>query len=125
MRIFLLVLGIGLMAGVSHAETLQYESQVVRLAGTLVSGTGETPEGAPVSFPAVRLTEPVRVEAAPGDELNETEEDVELMQLVLEPSLMQQFKKLKGQQVIVSGTFMHAQTGHHYTHVLVVVQGIE
>jgi hypothetical protein len=125
MGVFMLALFVCLGVVSVQAETLQYEPKVVRLVGTLVSGTGETPDEVRVSFPAIRLKVPVRIEADPDDSTNEKEEDVSLMQLILGPPLMKQFKKLRGQQVIVSGKLMHAMSGHHYTRVLVEVQGIE
>ena len=74
----------------------------------------------------MRLPSPVRVEADSGDDLNETEDDVSVVQLILmTPTLMTQYRGLKHQAVIVIGTLSHQITGHHYTKVLITVQKIE
>jgi hypothetical protein len=124
-RIILFLLLSVSLAGIAHAETLKYEPATVHLVGTLISSTGMTPDEKQVSFPAIKLNAPVRVEAGPNDELNETEENISLVQLILNQEQMEQYKSLKGKIVVITGKLSHAITGHHYTKVLIDVEKIE
>jgi hypothetical protein len=122
---FLLAILVLSLTGIAHAETLKYEAATVRLVGKLMSGKGMTPDEKEVSFPAIKLNVPVRVEADAKDELNETEENVTLVQLILNHKQMEQYESQKGQLVAITGKLSHAITGHHFTKVLIEVEKIE
>jgi hypothetical protein len=125
MNKFLVTIFVLSLAGIAHTETLKYEPATVRLVGTFMSGKGMTPDEKEVSFPAIKLNVPIRVEADAKDELNETEENVTLVQLILNHKRMEQYESQKGQLVAVTGKLSHAITGHHYTKVLIEVEKIE
>ena len=120
-------------AGAAGAQTLKYEPAVVRLTGTFVTGEGlglndeRTDVDKKVSFPAIRLKTPVRVEADPKDDLNvESEDNVSMVQLIIgNAAQMKQYASLKGKAVVVTGTLSHQITAQHYTKVLLDVQTIE
>ena len=113
------------LTGIVCAETLKYEPETVRLVGTLISSKGMTPDENAVLFPAIKLNIPVRVEADPKEELNQTEENVSIIQLILNEKQMEDYKNHKGQLVTIIGKLLHAVTGHHYTKVLIDVEKIE
>lgn len=104
-----------------------YEPVVVRLAGTLTTGKGDTPDDKKTSFPALRLAQPIRVDADPKqkDSPDITEDNVSVIQLNLSEALMTQYTQLKERNAVVIGTLYHQITGHHYTKVLMTVQKIE
>ena len=111
----------------THPETITY-NKPLSLSGTLEAVPCETPDGKhKAHFPALRLAAKITVKADSKSELsNETEQNVDLIQLVLtDDKLWPQFKTLIGKNVSVSGSLYHSHTGHHYTKVLCDVSSIE
>ena len=106
----------------ASTETFRYEPAIVRLTGTLCSSQGTDPNDESVQYPALKLKASIRVRADPTTGTDSTEENVSLLQLVLTPELMNEYARLKGQDASVTGTLMHAHTGHHHTSVLLQVQ---
>ncbi len=97
------------------------------LEGKLVTATADasdTWDEKPHDFPALALETPVSVAGDPSDEFGDPESGVKTVQLVLTPPLMKQFKSLKGRTVALRGKLFHAQTGHHFTPVLMEVESI-
>ena len=97
------------------------------LEGKLVTATADpsdTWDEKPHDFPALALGAPISVERDPNDEFGDPESGVQTIQLVLSAPLMKEFKSLKGRAVSIRGKLFHAQTGHHFTPVLLEVESI-
>jgi hypothetical protein len=105
----------------SFAQRDTYEPAVVTLQGTLLSAPGETPDGKKMMFPAIQLSTPITVQ---GDQETPPEKGVVLMHVVLNPKIMEAFKKLKGTSVSVTGSLFHADNGNHQTNVLITPSAI-
>ncbi len=106
------------------AEALKYDT-VVTLAGTLVTATGETPDGDPVEFPALKLTQHIDVDENPDDMYAAAERGVEQLQLLLSDEWVKEFNAMKGREVVLTGTLFHSFTGHHHTRVLMDVKDVK
>ena len=115
------------IAGAAAAQTLKYQPAVVNLAGTLTSGTAEGSGGEKIVFPAIRLTQPVRVEPEATDKTNSPEDGVSLVQLVISSTAtMALYESLKDKPATVTGTLFHASSAeYHHTKVLITVREIE
>jgi hypothetical protein len=112
-------------AAPGSAQGYGYGPTVVTLKGTLTSLTGEEPNGKRVKVPALKLAQPITVEGTPGDDMEETERDVVLLQVVaLDRKLGDQVKRFKGKRVAIRGTLMHQHTGHHHSAVLILPDDI-
>jgi hypothetical protein len=121
-----------LSVGQSHC--LEYEPTKVELTGKLVQKTYPGPPGYESISNGDRsetswylsLADPICVSADKDQpELNPDQKDIRLIQLVIQPAVYQQKKKLIGKRVIVSGSLFGAHTGHHHTAVLLTVSVIE
>ena len=124
----LMVLALMLCAAeAAEAQVIKYQPAVVNLVGTLTSGTADGPGGQKVSFPAIRLAAPVRVEPEAADKRNQPEDAVTLIQLVISSTAtMALFESLKDKQATVTGTLFHSTSPeYHHTPVLVTVREIE
>lgn len=115
---------------IQNKEWLPYEPTVVELKGKLIikpffgpPNFGENPEtDSKERSWILSLTTPINVRANTEADpiLFPSVENVRELQLVLpEPH-----RELIGKNIIVKGTLFHANTGHHHTDVLVVVQSI-
>jgi hypothetical protein len=123
MKSTLAVVALALLAtGAASSESFNYEPAIVRLTGTLCSGQGADPNDKSVQYPALQLATSIRVLAGPIGDIDTTEENVSLLQLVLTPELMNEYARLKGQHALVTGMLMNSHTGHHHTSVLLQVQ---
>ena len=108
------------------AQPYQYGAPVT-LEGTLLTSTADasiTFDEKAHDFPALKLDKPISVLCSHKETDCTPETGVILLQLVLRPQQMEQFKKLKGKSVKVRGTLFHSDNGHHFTSVLIDVQEI-
>lgn len=106
----------------SVAEQLyKYEPSTYTLKGVLQSVAGETPDGGKLTFPAIKLEQPITVQ---GDGETPTEKSVTLMQLVLNAETQQVFVELEGKTVSITGTMFHADNANHQTNVLIAASAI-
>jgi len=99
----------------------KYEPTVVTLKGKIFSSSGETPDGRKISFPAIQLDSPITVQ---GDQEIPTEKGVVLLQMVLNPTVIDRFKALNGTTVFVKGALFHSDNGNHQTNVLITASEI-
>ena len=107
-----------------NLQTYAYETEVT-LRGTLISASGETPDGEKVVYQAIQLNAPISVEASSDPEdFNETEKGVMLLQLALDESTRAAFKSLEGSSAKVVGVLFHSHNGHHQTDVLIQTTSI-
>jgi hypothetical protein len=114
-------------------QWLSYEPASVELEGRLIVQTkygppnfGENPKtDKRVKVPIVVLTKAINVRGTPGAGHNATSvEGARRIQLVFTDPAMS-YKSLVGKDIVVKGTLFHAETGGHYTDVLISVQSIE
>ena len=114
-----------------QAVCLTYEPAEVTLTGriTLVQhfgppNFGETPElDKRIDVPLLALSAPVDVCGDATSELNaDTEVAVREVQLLGDDNVGERWNN---QSVRISGTLSHAQTGYHFTKVLLTIQRIE
>jgi hypothetical protein len=113
-----------------QTEWLEYEPSVVELEGTLKIKTffgppnfGENPKtDSKEETRILVLDKPINVRAkGEADPVTDpSAENVRELQLVFDGPL----KKLVGKKLIVKGTLFHAQTGHHFTKVLLNLDSI-
>ena len=99
----------------------------VDLTGVLVTATADakiTIDEKPHSFSALQLLKPVNVLCGSADKDCTPELGVMFLQLTMRGPQFEQFKKLQGKTVRVSGTLYHSETGHHFTSVLIDVRSI-
>ncbi len=123
LRRLLLVAGLALAAGHAAAQTYQYEPAQVIITGVVTRETGESPDGARVQFPAVRLLRPITVQ---GDDEWPTEKGVVLMHAILsKPELAATHRRLIGKRAEITGRLIRSDSGHHQTNVLIDVDRIE
>ncbi len=114
-------------------QWLSYEPAAVELEGRLIIQTkygppnfGENPKtDKRVKVPIVVLTKAINVRGTPGAAHNATSvEGASRIQLVFTDAATN-YKSLVGKDIVVKGTLFHAETGGHYTDVLISVQSIE
>lgn len=113
-----------LACGVAVAQSFRYDEPVT-LEGTLISSTADasiTYDEKPHQFPSFKLRKPISVLCAPKETDCQPEMGVTVLHLVLKEKEMEQFKKLKGKVVKLSGTLFHSDNVHHYTSVLLDVK---
>jgi hypothetical protein len=115
------------VAATAGAQTLKYQPAVVDLVGTITSGVAEGPGGVKVTFPALKLAVPVRVEPDATDTRNKLEDGVSLVQLVTSSTAtMALIESLKDKPATVTGTLFHASSPeYHHTPVLIAVRDVE
>jgi hypothetical protein len=113
--------GLLFSAVVSIAQPYRYEPVVVTLQGTLVSAPGQTPDGKPLTFPALKLNAPIAVLGS-GD--SPAESNVDLLHMVLNQKTAAAFRDLKGKRVLATGSLFHADNGNHQTAVLIAPTSI-
>ena len=114
-----------------NKKIYHFEPAVVELTGKLIEkdfygqpGYGEDPK-TDSKEPAViiQLTKPIMVVAEKDDEYNETRDGIEEMQLINIKSI--KLTPYLHQKVKLTGKLMSAQTGHHHTDVLIIVDSID
>jgi hypothetical protein len=128
---------LGLMAACapSHrgvpSACLQYEPATVILSGRLMTvqeygppNFGETPDkDERISVPLLALTRPIDVCGDSASELNsETERGVRELQLL---GVKQSEGEYDNRSVRIVGRLSHAQTGYHFTKVLLSVERVD
>jgi hypothetical protein len=120
MKKILVALAIAIAYVAANAQTYAYEPAVVTLTGTLILAPGESPNGKQITFPALQLANPIRVEGP--DE--PPEKGVVLLHMVLNDKTMASFQTLKGKRATVTGALFHSDNGNHQTNVLVTPTAI-
>jgi hypothetical protein len=116
--------------GMSPAAALACEAGVhysynepVEIEGTLRSGTGHHEAQGDFSYTYIALDQPACVDAASGDEFNETTEaPIERIQLAGEAS--QQDPSEDGSRIAVKGKLFGAHTAWHVEPVLIDAESI-
>ena len=131
-RLALLSFAVALMSS-AQAECFTYESDVVTVSGKLVRKTFAGPpnyestkkgDAAETGF-YLSVKQPICAVASHGSEINESERNVSLVQLVLEPSGYEQLRPLLGKSVTIKGSLFSAHTGHHHAPLLLNFAGVE
>jgi hypothetical protein len=105
-------------------QKFQYAPAVVTLGGILIRQTGVDADDRPETFSALRLDQPITVEAGEGGSpVDETETGVGVLQVVpLLDSKRQTFiEQHQGERVTLSGTLFHSHIAHHHTKVLLEI----
>ena len=108
------------------ALSFQYDVPLT-LQGKLITSTADpavTDDERPHQFPALQLSKPIAILCPPMETDCQPEMGVTLLHLVLQESEMKQFKAFKGKMAKVKGTLFHADSGHHYTSVLLEVESL-
>lgn len=129
--LFVFAAGCGASASspTSVKKWLCYEPCVVQLTGKLTKrmkygqpNYGENPKtDARVKIYVLLLEKPVNVKGDPSNDLDsDTFKDIKAIQLAFDPSKIK-LSGYVGKQVTVKGTLFEAETGHHYTKVLMMV----
>jgi hypothetical protein len=122
-----LLFGLGLApaAAFSCEAAVHYSYNTpVEIEGTLRSGTGHHEVQGNFSYTYVALDHPVCVDAASGDEFNETtEKPIERIQLAGEAS--QQDPPEDGARIAVKGKLFGAHTAWHVEPVLIDAESID
>ncbi len=133
MRIGLVILTMAAFASVAasqNLDTLSYGPADVTITGVVVARTfpgspnfesikkGDKPE----VFWILNLPKPVSVRGVPNDDIDIAETKISRIQLVFEkPKLYHTYRTLLNRAVKVTGTLLHAMSGHHHTAVLLTV----
>ncbi len=120
------VLSTSISVNSAPAETeYTYEPSIMSLNGVLVSPKGEDPNGRIVQYYAIEMQAPINVKGDKSDPINsETVNNLTLVQLTGESTLINKIKNNMGRRVILKGTLYHSHTGHHHTSVLMTVQSV-
>ena len=108
------------------ALSFQYDVPLT-LQGKLITSTADptvTDDERPHKFPALQLSKPIAILCPPMETDCQPEMGVTLLHLVLQEPEMKQFKAIKGKTAKVKGTLFHADSGHHYTSVLLEVESL-
>lgn len=111
-----------------NAGRLSYEPAVVTLNGKLIRKTFPGPPNyedvqhgdQPETYWLLELAHPVCVNEDPAG-LGSPQNDMQVVQLVIDPSLYKSHAKLIGRQLTAIGTLFGSHTGHHHTPVLLTV----
>lgn len=117
----------------TQAKTFAYEPERVKLSGVLCKVTAP---GAP-NYESIekgdrknvvwllRLPKRINVKSSNSDADVSTETGVRLVQLILSPRQYAAYQKLMNKSVVVRGQFLHAQTAHHRTRVMLLVSAMK
>jgi len=120
-----------LLGGPVVAQCFEYEPKVVSLSGTLVRETlpgrqnyesvasGDAPE----TIWVLKLKAPICVLAA--NDINVREDSETEIQLVLEHGQYDNYRRLLGQAVTITGKLFHSHTGHHRKRLLLTTNEIK
>lgn len=129
--IFSLLLLTAFSAQAAAQDCLSYDTDSVRLTGTISRKTFPGPPNyesirkgdKPETYWILHLAKPVCTKASAD---NDAESNVTDIQLILPPKAYARFKKFvdKKDGLVVIGKLMHAITGHHHTPVLMEVKAI-
>ncbi|MGZ8942619.1 MAG: DUF4431 domain-containing protein [Methylobacter sp.] len=126
MRKYLLILLL-MLAQTAYSESFYYDAPIF-LKGTLVSETADsniTYDEKKHTYPAIKLSESIAILCEPTDTECQPESGINLLQLVLKPEQMKQFKKRISHLVTIHGEIFHADNGNHFTPVLLDVESIK
>ena len=132
-RVLVLALATVGAPGASAKEPcLRYEPDVVELVGVVKRHTFPGPPNyesvtqgdAPERYWLLHLSQPLCVQPSdPGDKTQSPEPEVKSLQIII-----RDYKRVRlplGRRVRITGTLMHAVTGHHHTKVLIQASRIE
>ncbi len=124
-KLFLLV--VGLCSVSAFANEKFYYDQPVRLTGKLssVKSIHPNPEYGGKLQPAIFLTKPIDVLAGEQDSYNESEFNINRIQLAFGSDVTKKIKAYKNKKVsILCSDLFHSHTAHHTTEVLCMVKDI-
>ncbi len=98
----------------------------VKIVGTFGIKKFETENGIAKPY-VITLNTPIKVVADEGDDVNETENNQNMIQLALSEEQLKYLKSKNafGKRIQVTGTFFHSHTGHHFTPVLMSVSEVK
>lgn len=119
----------GLEIAAQDRRWVSYGPEVVEIEGRLIEqlkygppNFGESPKtDSKLRIPLLVLSPPVSVHADQRDPINSELKGIRLIQLLFYEIPHRRFM---GKKVIVKGTLFHANTGGHYTDVVMSVQSI-
>ena len=106
---------------VTFQGCLDYEPAEVSLAGTISRRTFVNASEQKEVVWILRLAKPVCVNADENSDSNVKRARVKDVQLVLEPGMFAEYRRLLGKKVRATGTLFGEHTAHHFTSVLLDV----
>jgi len=124
---------VGASCDVARSDPLPLEPKVVLLEGKLLKvakygppNYGEDPESdAKYNIPTLFLRYPIQVKGDDTDPRNKPAlSNVSFVQLIFLDKPSTEYWRYANRDIIVTGTLFHAQTGHHYTEVLLIVKTV-
>lgn len=103
----------------------KYEEPIT-IVGTFGIKKVETENGIAKPY-VITLNTPIKVVADEGDDVNETENNQNMIQLALTDEHINYLKSKNayGKRIQVTGTFFHSHTGHHFTPVLMSISEVK
>ena len=131
--LLVLILTRGFEIAAQDKNWLPYEPATIELQGRVIvqwkygpPNYGENPKtDRKVRVPILLLSKPVNVRGNPQDELNsESVEGIRRIQLDFF-NLKTSYNQFNGKKVVVTGTLIHAITGHDYTKAVMNLQSIK
>jgi hypothetical protein len=128
----LLLFSITIFGNVLFAQSkdcLKYEPKLVKVSGVVERDTfsgrpnyESIKDGDEIEvYWILKLSKSICVIGKPGDDINESEDNIVELQLVMTENQYKQYRGFIGHKVIVSGTLFHSITAHHKTTVLINV----
>ena len=121
---FFLFFSLPLVVVAAEPQCLRYESEAVKLTGTVIFRTFSDANGNPERSPLLLLDRPICVEGASNDTINVSEYDVIVVHLVMEAKEFGRLRALTGRSVVANGTLYHKHTAHHHADILLTVKNI-
>ena len=119
-----------------NAQELGYlplEPNIVELQGKMLKvmkygppNYGENPESdAKYEIPIILLGKPIRIKGDPASVVHKADlTNVSFVQLIYLGTSAKEYWRYTDQNIVVTGTMFRAQTGHHYTPVVMTVKTI-
>lgn len=107
------------------SQCFQYEPTTVTLNGQIVRGTFINVSGKKEVVWLLKLNAPVCTVSGGVGSINQKAENINRLQLVLQPNDYKVFQKYLNKKVSVSGTLFYGHTQHHFTQVLLSVTAIQ
>jgi hypothetical protein len=137
-RTYLLTLFLSIVLWAIHsyaqqARWLAFAPTVVELHGKLLKvvkygppSYGENPNSdVKHQIPMILLAQPVSAKGDAKSKLNEEDLlNVSFVQLIFLNTASTNYWRYEGQDIVVTGTLFRAETGHHYTQILMNVKAI-
>lgn len=128
-----LILPLWTLSAAQYSGWVPYGPKVVSLQGKMLRvlkygppNYGKNPEAdAKYDIPIILLNEPIRVDEDPVDPKNKVAlMNVSFVQLIFHSTPSEKYWRYANQDIVVTGTLFRAETGHHYTDVVMDVKAI-